>query len=282
MERAPQKNSLQAYISGRWGSEEGQRPYEGGRAFSEEESQRHPPHLVTLNRRSKRGPRGWLPDLPQQAHILITATPTTPQTPSLASSLSHPAQPRVAPSPPSRYHRRPSARQPPRRMRGPLGACAVRSEAGAAAFGGLRARGGSASLQRGRAAEGTRPGRGHPAPSSAVGIREGESRPRPAAPSPSWPARSSRRRGGRTGKLRYPSRTRNWRWPASTCCSTTASANPTSSSRSTGEPPGASPQRRPPRSCPGLGAAALPALGLSERGWGAGWGCRSRASLLNN
>lgn len=208
--------------------------------------------------------------------------PRLPKPPHSLTSLSHPAQPRVAPSPPSRYHRRPSARQPPRRMRGPLGACAVRSEAGAAAFGGLRARGGSASLQRGRAAEGTRPGCGHPAPSSAVGIREGESRPRPAAPSPSWPARSSRRRGGRTGKLRYPSRTRNWRWPASTCCSTTASANPTSSSRSTGEPPGASPQRRPPRSCPGLGAAALPALGLSERGWGAGWGCRSRASLLNN
>lgn len=180
-----------------------------------------------------------------------------PHNPSPASALVHPAQPRADPTP---RPLPPSARRPPRRMRGPLGACAVRSEAGAAAFRGLRARGGSASLQRGRAADGTRPGRGHPAPSSAVETRKGQSRPRPAAPSPLWPARSSRRRGGRMGKLRCPSRTRSWRWPVSTCCSTTASASPTSSSRSTGEPLGASPQRRLSRSCPGLGAVALPAL----------------------
>lgn len=257
MERAPQKNSSKLTSAPAGGQRRG-----SGHMRAAELSAKRNPNVILLTWSppadgGREDPEASRP--PQQAHN------PSQQLPKLAGSTQSP--PRLVPHPGTAaaggsdpHPLPPSARRPPRRMRGPLGACAVRSEAGAAAFRGLRARGGSASLQRGRAVDGTRPGRGHPAPSSAVGIREGQSRPPPAAPSPLWPAPSSRRRGGRTGKLRCPSRIRSWRWPASTCCSTTASASPTSSSRSTGEPPGASSQRQLSRSCPGLGAAALPAL----------------------
>lgn len=77
-----------------------------------------------------------------------------------------------------------------------------------------------------------------------------------------WPVRSSSGRGDRTTgprpRRRRPCRTRSWPWPASTCCSTTASGSRTSFSNNTGDPRALlpAPATRTSRSARALSSAA--------------------------